>query len=137
MIIIVKCAECFSISACSSLSQTFRVLLAGYSRQPDLPSDQFCPKNCCMYFEVTTNRGVYTPYPVGTAFAPTIFPLLPAYLLPFLFLHCPSPPFLPISRSIFFLSSPSPFPPSSSSHPILSPPRFPYPLKRGPGLSPG
>jgi hypothetical protein len=130
MIIIVNRAECWqylSVKANILLSE----LLAAYSYRWTCYRISSVPKT--VVFRMTTNRGLYTPYTCEHCISlrPSHLPY-PFRQSPPISVLYPSPPFFPLSRSIFFLLYLLLFSPSSPFHPVPSRPRFPYPLKRGP-----
>jgi hypothetical protein len=92
------------------------------------------PKNC---ISNDNEHGRLYPYTCEHSLRPNQLPTTFRPSPPLSLLLCPSPPFFPLSRSIFFLSY---LPVSSPSSPFSSCPlssRFPYPLKRGLRLYPG
>jgi hypothetical protein len=127
MIILINSAECWQylpVEVNILLSECFWQLISDSwtcYRINSVPKPVVCISND----NEQASRDVYTPIPLDTAFAPTTFPALSAYLLPFLSSNAPPlPSFLsPVPFSSFHtIPSSLPLP-----LPILSPlvPTFP------------
>jgi hypothetical protein len=122
MIIIVNCAECFSISACKSYISEFQSVVGRLFQTAGPAIGLILSQKLLYVFRMTTTRGIY-PLPCGRSLFPTTFSPFPPILSPFSPSMSPpslSPipflPFLPLPLlpSLFpFPSCPLPSPPIS------------------------